>query len=688
MPVDEAILAVAVASAALFAGLLVNAQLRLRRRGRLTREARSRADRAVQHALAEELAREAAEQAMRSSEGRIHAILEAAVDAIITIDEHGRIQSFNRAAERIFQYDAGEVLGANVSRLMPEPYRSAHDLYLKNYLSTGQARIIGIGREVRGRRKDGTTFPMHLAVGESRLDGQRVFAGILRDLSESKRTAERLYESEERFRLLVHGVPDYGIALLDANGNVTSWNKGAERIYGWRADEMLGKPFVVTSAPEESAAGESERQLAVAKRDGSFEGEARRTRKDGITFWSHLTISTLKDDLDGLRGYFVIDRDMTEQREHEAMLREAKERAERANLAKSRFLAAASHDLRQPVQALMFFTAALGLRLKDEQGAGMLSNLEKSLEGLNTLLESLLDVSKLDAGVISPQIEEFPLAAVFQRLENEFGPAARQKGLRLTVVKSGEFIRSDPALLARILNNLLTNALRYTERGQVLVGARHLGETIRIEVWDNGIGIPEDRLEEIFQEFTQLGNPQRDRSQGLGLGLAVVQRLAQLLGHRIRVRSTLGRGSMFCLEVPRAARQRRYRTLAAENNDRLVLVIDDETTVLKGLGMILEAWGFEVLTATSEDEAIAQLESHGQRPSAILADYRLRDGHTGMEAIRHIRAMFDATIPSIIITGDTGPERLREAEASGFAIIHKPVQPPRLRSVLARSMSH
>lgn len=633
-------------------------------------------------------AQSSAENARQASEARIGAVLEAAVDGIITIDAQGRIQSFNRAAERIFQYTAAEVAGRNVNILMPEPYHSAHDRYLSNYLSSGQARIIGIGREVMGLRKDGSTFPMDLAVGESVLEGRRIFAGIVRDISERKRTEERLLESEQNFRLLVGGVRDYAITLLDAQGRITTWNQGAERLHGWTVEEALGQHFSLLFAEEDVAAGEPERVMAIVARDGSYEGEGTTRRKDGEVFWAHVNFMPLATEAGAIRGYARIARDMTEQRAYEDALRQAKDEAERANLAKSKFLAAASHDLRQPVQALVFFTTALSMRITEGAAASMLVEVQNSLEGLNMLLESLLDVSKLDAGVLQPQISSFPISDILGRLASEFGPEARAKGLSLRVMDSNAVASSDPALLGRVLRNLVANAVRYTTRGKVLVGVRRRAGHLRVEVWDTGVGIPPERQEEVFQEFTQLGNAERDRSQGLGLGLAIVRRLTRLLDSPLTLRSRPGWGSVFTVEVRRAAQSAvtQKEITIGDGDRRLVVIIDDEAIVLKGLGLILESWGYEVVAAGSEDEAVALLEARRERPHAILADYRLRDGRTGAEAVRHIRALFKAPIPSIIITGDTAPERLREAEASGFSILHKPVKPPHLHNILQQTI--
>lgn len=236
----------------------------------------------------------------------------------------------------------------------------------------------------------------------------------------------------------------------------------------------------------------------------------------------------------------------------EMELRQAKEQAEQANLGKSKFLAAASHDLRQPIQAMFYFTQALALRLPDERSRGVLADLDRSLLVLKGLLDSLLDVSKLDAGAVTVERRDFPVNELLDRISAEFSPAAEQKGLHLTVMPSHAWVNSDPTLLGRVLQNLVANAVRYTEQGKVLVGCRRYRDSLSIEVWDTGMGIPEDRLNDIFEEFTQLDQGKHERGQGLGLGLAIVRRLCRLLDHQVTVGSRLGMGSHFKICVPLA----------------------------------------------------------------------------------------------------------------------------------------
>jgi len=629
---------------------------------------------------------------IEDAEAKASAVLDAAVDGIVTIDGHGTVKSFNRAAERIFGYASDEVIGRNVNMLMPEPYHGEHDSYLANYKATNRPRIIGIGREVEGRRKDGSTFPMDLAVGESRLGGRHLFAGIVRDLTEKKRTDELLRRSEESFRLLVDNVRDYAITWLDTEGRIATWNAGAERTYGWTAAEAVGQPMHLFYPPEEAEeAEEAERTLRAVRESGRFDGEGWRARRDGTRFWAHVVITPLWDEKGRMRGYVRVAQDISDRKRFEEDLKRARDEAERASVAKSKFLAAASHDLRQPVQALVFFASALATEVTAATAQPLLHDLSASLDGLNVLLDSLLDVSRLDAGIVQPRLTNFSLATLLARVQAEFGMLAADKRLTLKVLPTAAIVRSDPTLLERIIQNLISNAVRYTAQGRILVGCRTRGQTLRIEVWDQGIGIPDDRTTEIFQEFYQIGNTERDRSQGLGLGLAIVKRLSVLLDHPVQVRSVLGRGSMFRVEVPLVGFNRSNNigflvqadAPAARDGKGSIVVIDDEVTILRGLKVVLEGWGYAVITATSQAEAMSQLKEWSQGPDLIIADYRLRLGRTGIQAIRHIRASYgNRSIPSILITGDTDPDRLQEAEASGYRLLHKPVTPPLLQSVL------
>ena len=360
---------------------------------------------------------------------------------------------------------------------------------------------------------------------------------------------------------------------------------------------------------------------------------------------------------------------------------------ESANLAKSRFLAAASHDLRQPLHALNLFVSQLRTETDQIERGLVIARIDAAVTAMNDLFNELLDMSRLDAGVLVPSISEFPIDQLLKRIEMTFTGAAREKGLRLRVVSNTAWIRGDFILLERILLNLVSNAVRYTQAGGIVVGCRRRDSLLRVEVWDSGIGIPEDEQRNIFAEFHQLSTAEQDRRGGLGLGLAIVERLCRLLDYPIELTSTPGRGSRFVISVPLTAPVESPEQPAQASVDQAigksVVVIDDDALVLDGMRRVLKGWGCDVVTATSWDAALAALS--GERPpDIIISDYRLNEGKTGFDAIESLRRAFGIPIPAFLISGDTAPERMREARASGYYLLHKPVLPITLRAVLSQ----
>jgi two-component system, sensor histidine kinase len=375
-------------------------------------------------------------------------------------------------------------------------------------------------------------------------------------------------------------------------------------------------------------------------------------------------------------------------------LSEQRDAAERANIAKSKFLAAASHDLRQPLHSLTLFTSALNERIKYPEVSKIVGNINASVRSLEQLFNALLDISRLDAGVLQPIVRHFHLQDLHRNLINDFASEAARKGLKLECPSCEFVLLSDPTLLERIIRNFVSNAIRYTKQGEVRISCKPHAGWLRIEVADTGIGIPTDQQRAIFSEFYQLGNPERDRSQGLGLGLAIVDRVAQLLGHPIEVQSKTGQGSCFSVEVPMGDAQQVVADpdLHAEYalNDLVglrVMVVDDEISVREGMQTLLEQWGCSVTAVGSEEEAVAAVRAAGCAPHTIIVDYRLRDGRTGVQAIDRLNRELASLLPALIITGDTAAERLREAQGSGYQLVHKPVQPAMLRAFL-RNLRH
>jgi len=349
--------------------------------------------------------------------------------------------------------------------------------------------------------------------------------------------------------------------------------------------------------------------------------------------------------------------------------------------AQNRFMAAASHDLRQPLHALGLYLSALKSHVNTEQGQRILENTYRSTEALNQLLNSMLDLSKLDAGVVDVNYAHLDLDGIFQRVHQTFSPEANQRNLDFVANKSGLWVYSDKALLERVLSNLVSNALNYTEAGSVALSAKLLNSHIQIMVLDTGSGIPENEQEAIFNEYYQLHNSERDRTKGLGLGLSIVKRLTRLLGIELSISSQPHKGTQFELLVPEGEPKNeevasettrsdsKYQKLAGLS----ILVIDDEHDVRDGMHSLLIQHKCEIVIADSTENACEQIIAREWIPDLIIADYRLRDQKTGDTAIERIREEVNEDVPAMIITGDTSPARLREATASGFPLLHKPV---------------
>jgi signal transduction histidine kinase len=380
--------------------------------------------------------------------------------------------------------------------------------------------------------------------------------------------------------------------------------------------------------------------------------------------------------------------DITERRQAESEARQARDAAEQANAAKSRFLAAASHDLRQPTQAAALFLDLLKRRDLDPSARAVVDQLGTALSGMQGLLDGLLELARLEAGIIVPEIGPVVLDDMLVRLAQEFNGQARAAGLWLRMAPTGLVVAADPLLLELILRNLIANALKYTARGGVTVECRDDAGRVRIAVADTGRGIPADQRDAVFEEFHQLDNPARDRAQGVGLGLAMVERAARLLGSRVVVHSELEVGSEFALMLPRghgsAAGSPAARTERFETGDRLagrrVLVVEDDPGVRLALELLLSEWGLAIQAVASLEEAAVLLEHLAQAPDLLLTDYRLPGGAFGTAAVELVHRRWP--VPTIVITGDTAPERLAEAQRSGCRLLHKPVDPGVLRRTL------
>ena len=371
-------------------------------------------------------------------------------------------------------------------------------------------------------------------------------------------------------------------------------------------------------------------------------------------------------------------------------LREKKEEAENATLSKSRFLAAASHDLRQPTHALGMFVARLTQLSHDAQTSSLIKNLERSVQAMQDLLDTLLDISRLDAHAVPVQLSSFAIEDVFEKLRVTFAVLAQAKGLSLHVRPSPLWVRSDVALLHQVMINLVSNALKYTPKGGVVVACRMLsgGQKIRIEVWDSGQGIAAEHHQAIFTEFFQVGNAERNRTHGLGLGLNIVQRTLKLLGHSLDVCSRLGQGSRFAVELPLAPvglalplSKQDIMAPLLEFEGCQVLLVEDDLLASAALESLLASWGCELRCAVGLPEALAQLKD-GWVPNLVISDYRLPDGANGIDTIEQVRAWVGEATQACLMSGDMNQDLNEASKAASLTLLHKPVRPAKLRSLI------
>jgi len=381
--------------------------------------------------------------------------------------------------------------------------------------------------------------------------------------------------------------------------------------------------------------------------------------------------------------------EITERTQAEARLREAKKDAEQANLSKTKFLAAVSHDLLQPLNAARLFTGALAEKPLGDETRPLVSAVSNALEDVESLLGTLVDISKLDAGVVTPDLTTFRVDELIANIAHEFSQFAVHEGLRLSYVPSTAVVTTDSQLLARILRNFLSNAIRYTRKGQILLGCRRKATALSIEVWDTGVGIPAAQLEEIFQEFRRLQPQESGQDKGLGLGLAIVDKISGVLGHPINVRSIEGKGSVFSVEVP-YGELLPYSEIQGPDlltqSDGLqgarIWLIDNDLTICQGMQTLLEGWGCEITTGLSAQDLLSRVDMNRAPADLLIADYHLDNGNNGVDAAQQVSAQVDYVLPVLMITANYSKELKQEIRELGYLLMNKPVKPLKLKTTL------
>lgn len=535
-----------------------------------------------------------------------------------------------------------------------------------------------------------TAAELQLASEPERIPSSATSEAIMHDLhvhqielemqNESLRQAKvALEESRDRYHDLYEFAP-VGYITLSFEGIITNINQTGARMLGTLRKHILRRCFSTFLAPRDQTLWPKYLQALKEETGKSSKLEIRMQPNNGPQFDALLDCTSSPD-----KQIRLTVSDISERKKMEEQLILARAEAEHANQAKSHFLAAASHDLRQPLAALRLYTDTLLLKAPENQRT-LLTGMNDCVANLSGLLNDLLDLSKLDAGVVKPNISSFPLATFLGSLESVFSIAAKEKGLDLRFRHSALIGHTDPVLLKRIVGNMIDNAIRYTSRGGVLVACRqHAGKTW-IEVRDSGIGIPADQIKEVFEDFKQLGDGARNR--GSGLGLAIVAKTAALLGLAVRVASRPARGSVFAIEVPLGERAqttpggiRRAKTRALS-----VALVEDNPMVREALEFALQDLGHQVLAAPDGHKLLAQLDKH--RPDIIISDYRLAEGETGFDVITSVRSTLGTKLPALIITGDTDPKLLAYMAEQDVRLMHKPFDIGKFKSVLADLTEH
>lgn len=671
-----------------------------------------------------------ASQALRFNRSLLQSTIENIGMGISVVDQHLRLVAWNKQYIEMFDYPDGLVC---IGRPIVEIFR--HNANRGEY--GGGDTEVHVQMRLRllqdrephsyeRLRPDGTVLEVR---GNPMPNGG--YVNTYMDITEHKRIEEALRESEQNIRIYTDNVPVL-IAYLDPQLRYLFVNKAYADTFGLDRHTIAGVPCYQVLPPEEYEQRRLYIDKALAGQRQRF--ETRLPTRDGSVRFAEVTYIPHRGEHGDLLGYFTLYQDITERRHAEIALqetnenlenrvrertlalsvankdlrkentiralmedelRQAKSEAEAANLGKTRFLAAASHDLLQPLNAARLFTSALAQHSYEPEVNQLVENLDGSLRAAEELITTILDISKLDAGALEASPRHFSLASLMSNLSAEFSALANERQLNFRHVDCKQVIHSDPTLLRRILQNFLSNAMRYTQSGKVLLGARRVGQSLRLEVWDTGVGIPKDKIREIFEEFKRIDNPRHSQVKGLGLGLSITERIARMLGHEIEVRSWQGKGSVFSVTVPlgqpdlavKSKPEQRGWIRSKGLNGIHILVIDNEPKILEGMNALLKGWSCEVLTALSADEAEARVRDQGFTPDIILADYHLSEVHTGIMALEQLKPLWRQPVPSIIITADRTEAVKTEIESTSAQLLTKPVRPAALRAMINRMIA-
>lgn len=636
-------------------------------------------------------------------------LLDAAPDAMVVVDASGMIVLVNRQTESLFGYQRDALIGQPVEILLPDRFRERHPQHRSEFSSNPRVRPMGQGLRLYGQRQNGTEFPIEISLSPVESKHGTFIASAIRDATIHREMEDRLSGILEESLNEIYVFSADDLRFIQAN-------RGARRNLGYSMEELL-RLTPVDIKPDYTA--KLFEEVLRPLRDNQLEKvdfETIHERKDGTTYpvEVHLQCS----QFESMPVFTAIILDITERKQAEAALRDshqllekrvfdrtaalevargeaeqARSEAERANAGKSRFLAAASHDLRQPLQSLGLYLSVMTRQFAQPKQldrtklSDVSTKMRKSLDTMGELLDALLDISRLDGGSIIPEKRDVRIQELLDRVVTDNVQQAQEKGLQLTCTRNDCVVHSDPGLLERVIENFVTNAIRYTESGKVSIDCRHIGGVARVAVTDTGIGIAGDALEKVFEEYYQLDNPVRDRRKGLGLGLSIAKHIARLLDHPLKVTSVPGVGSTFAIDIPLgtteiAAVESKAAPMVSHRGDRetVVLFVDDDPAIVDATSMLLQVAGVRVFSAFSGDEALAHITA-GVRPDMLVSDYRL-PVYDGVEVVRRVRRAVGDDLPTVLMTGDTSLQAIESAKLTNCTVLHKPVDTDHLISLI------
>ena len=592
--------------------------------------------------------------------------------ATLFLDTELRIRLFTPAAKSMFN-----VMLTDVGRPLADLARLTNDARLIDDARKVLADHLPLSCDVESN--DGAWYTRRITPYRTTDDRVQGVVVTLTDISERK-LAERAITAARAYSDSIIDTIRQPLIVLDEGLRVISASPSFYATFSVGPEETVGRELGAVDDGRLDVAQVHRFVDGLGKKEKFSEDQEIEIELPALGLRSLLVSAReIREDPNAVRKILVTFDDITERKKASEALVAAKHLAERANIAKSTFLAAASHDLRQPLQTLTLVQGLLAKRIKDEGNAKLIAKLEETLGAMSGMLNTLLDINQLEAGVVRPETIEFPIGTLLERLKTEFAYHASAKGLRWRVVASDRIVRSDPRLLEQMIRNLLANAIKYTEQGKVLLGCRLRGRKLRIEVWDTGIGIPAGQLKAVFGEFHQLDNPARERNRGLGLGLSIVQRIGDLMEHEVSVRSWLGRGSVFVIDVPVVeTKQPAQPTIggveseAAASATGMILVVEDDPAVREMLEILFEAEGHRTTSVATSNAVLALAAKRALAADVIVADYNLPGVLTGTEVVARVRATLRREIPAIILTGDISSDALRRIRHANCVHISKP----------------